>query len=83
MGVFLLIIKNKNVKYYKGIYNSQMKKVLGKKKVYTNDKSYQENQGKCLPPSAWAGLIYRLHDYSQLVFIGSKFQLGYFRVIHP
>ena len=31
-GSFLPIIKNKNVKYYTGIYNSQMEKVLGKKK---------------------------------------------------
>ena len=67
MGVFWPIIKNENVKYYKGIYNNQIKKVK---------KSYQENQGWYLSFSARAGVIYRLHDYFQLVHIGSKFQLG-------
>ena len=67
MGVFWPIIKNENVKYYKGIYNSQIKKVK---------KSYQENQGCYLSFSARAGVIYRLHDYFQLVHIGSKFHFS-------
>ena len=67
MGAFWPIIKNGNVKFYKGIYNSQIKKVK---------KSYQENQGWCLSYSVRAVVIYRLHDYIQFVHIGSKFQLG-------
>ena len=66
MGVLWPIIKNENVKFYKGIYNSQIKKV---------EKSYQENQGWCLSYSVRAVVIYRLHDYIQFVHIGSKFQL--------
>ena len=65
MGVFWPIIKNENVKF--GIYNSQIKNVK---------KRYQENQGWYLLFSTRTGVIYRLHDYFQLVQIGSKFPLG-------
>ena len=68
MWVFWPIIKSENVRYYKGIFNRQIRKVK---------KSYQENQGWYPSFSARAGIIYWLHDYFQLVYIGSKFQLVY------
>ena len=48
MWVFWPNIKNENVKYYKGTYNRQIKKVK---------KSCQENQGWYLSFSARAGVI--------------------------
>ena len=73
------MIQNENVEYYKGIYNGQVKIVLGKKKVPTNKNSYQENPGKHLSLAARAGLIYRLHNYFYLVYIGAKLSLHFFK----
>ena len=39
------MIKNENVEYYKGMYNGQVKIVLGKKKVPTNKIAIKKTQG--------------------------------------